>query len=200
MSSHLQKFDNDSDSMDSDDSKIADEHLQAINLKQYVIDGDGNCVFSAIAHMLQTRMHWCTATKNHLLAAGIPEPRADQLRYMFVNKFLERKRDYENQFGQTFKREDIEIYLQDGMYNTNVGDFVLLVLVNILKLPITAVTPFKSCPLLPIIPKKSISDKPLYVAFIAHNNHYNAVQEDQHTTIQSSSDPSFHGVPSSNKV
>ena len=40
----------------------------------------------------------------------------------------------------------------------------------------------------------------LYVAFIAHNNHYNAIQEYQQTTIQSSSDPSFHGVASSNSI
>ena len=97
--------------------------LMTVKLQMSTCNGDGNCVFSAIAHMLQTRMHWCTATKNHLLAAGIPEPRADQLRYMFVDDFLERKRDYENQLGQTFKRGDIEIYLQDGMYNTKCRRF-----------------------------------------------------------------------------
>ena len=57
---------------------------------------------------------------------------------------------YENRSGHELHKNEITEYTyQPGIYDTDIGDFVLPVLVDATKVSVTVVTPIMDCLLLP---------------------------------------------------
>jgi hypothetical protein len=153
-----------------------DGYLCALHLKRHIIPGDGDCLFAAFRHNLSKIATF--DVQQHLVNLGLSEsPSVLDLRKVFVNHLLQKKKEYEMRFGEELNKEDINSYLKSGIYDTDIGDYVLPVLVDAIKISVTVVTPIADCPLLPFAPQYPARVEHMYLAFSAHRKHYDAVDQ-----------------------
>ena len=176
--------------------EVASQHLnnvlQSWNFEIVTVEGDGNCLFSALSLAIIQRLQSSdSALSQILLALGLPLERmndvasiAQLLRECMVKKWLENSDSYQG-FTTTDIQQVAHTYLSHGEFAGDLGDLMVLTLANILNTPITLLTSVINMPVLCILPIQQASDSTLPL-FLTYNQagpgHYDYAVPSQHVT------------------
>ena len=100
------------------------------------------------------------------------------LRQMFVDRMLEpdeELREFIRNGDSDILRRNIEEFRCPGFFNNELGDFVMIAVSSILRIPIVIVSSNESAYCIPFVPPDPVMKAPLYVAFTSYGpGHYDS--------------------------
>ena len=171
----------------SGDSNL-DEVLSSWNFRRVEVLGDGNCLFTSLAHSLVIRVNSGEqAIITQLLAIGIPEQHMRDIAYIRRHLRVRMVQEWNNHidYYQGFITEDLALishsFLDNSQFSGSAGDLMVLTLANVLQIPINIFTSVSNMPLICILPTNNsfISTSPLCLAYTQDNagtpGHYDYV-------------------------
>ena len=174
------------------------EHVQALsrnlggfNLTTNAVPKDGDCAFRSLARMLSSV---CDPQQpeisTHLNSIGLCKSEDEDtitMRNLFVDEILKCDDEILAFFPEQSKEEITTKALQfrrQGMFDSAIGDLVMRVCAQLLRLPIMVVTSLNSLPCVPFIPTNPLSSRPIYVAFHYYGaGHYDSTRSLGNTTL-----------------
>ena len=171
-----------------DGDQNLDELLSSWNFRRVEVLGDGNCLFTSLAHSLIIRVNSGEqAIITQLLAIGIPEEHLCDIAYIRRHLRVRMVQEWNNNidYYQGFITEDLALlshsFLDDSQFSGSAGDLMVLTLANVLQIPINIFTSVSSLPLICILPTNNsfVSTSPLCLAYTQDNagtpGHYDYV-------------------------
>ena len=178
-----------------DHDELLHRTLQQWNFRRIPVAGDGNCLFTAVAHNLVAR------TSNNdepilnrlrLLSNNSISQLAKELRLLVVQEWLGENSEYYQGFVTVDIAKHAHQYLDSGEFDGDLGDLMVLTLSNILHVPITIFSNIPNLGLVCISPTTDVhSTIPLYLTY----NNYGSGHYDYAVPMEST----FHSLPSSSK-
>ena len=174
------------------------EHVQSLsrnlgrfNLTTDAVPKNGDCAFRSIARMLSSV---CDQKRpeisSHLNSIGLCRSEDEDtitLRNLFVDEILKCDEEILAFFPEQSKEEITTKALQfrrQGVFDTAIGDLVMRVCAQLLRLPIMVVTSLNSLPCVPFIPTNPLSSRPIYVAFHYYGaGHYDSTRSLGNTSL-----------------
>ena len=163
--------------------------LKSWNFKRLPENGDGNCLFYAVAYSLLCRIQ--SEHTNQLLLkfdfrTDCSQPvkqLAKNLREAVVLEWIgENTMYYQSFLTHQQLQEEAHRFLQDGEFTGDVGDLVLPALVNELAILMTVFTSAENMPVLTLLPITSVvmESEPIFLAYLHEEpGHYDAVIRDE---------------------
>lgn len=171
----------------SGDPKL-DEVFSSWNFRRVEVLGDGNCLFTSLAHSLVIRVNSGEqAIITQLLAIGIPEQHMCDIAYIRRHLRVRMVQEWNNHidYYQRFITEDLALishsFLDNSQFSGSAGDLMVLTLANVLQILINIFTSVSNMPLICILPTNNsfISTSPLCLAYTQDNagtpGHYDYV-------------------------
>ena len=165
--------------------------LKAYGFERVPVAKDGNCLFAsaslALAQLLNN--YGCSAElRKHLYSIGICNDKSlpeliETLRKLVVEEFLSCNVEEYSSFLLTNERlsyeETAKKFLQDGFFDCELGNAVILALSNILRSSVIVFTSLENYPIITIVPENDpLSKVPVYLAFEQTGpGHYDGVTE-----------------------
>lgn len=177
------------------DAEECDERLtsvlNAFEFQQLPMPGDGDCFLHCISITLS-----CFLTRNqensnlitYLKSIGIStemsnEDKINVLRQLIVQEFTGPNRHLYEPFMITSTTDSYDTeaqkFLQQGHYDSELGNCVPLAMSNILQIPLVIFTSMENYPITQVIPRtRVLSEVPIYLAYNhGDSGHYNLVVE-----------------------
>lgn len=159
-----------------------ENNLASFNLQREEIAPDGDCAFRAIVRQLHkfsseiSDEEQLQAFQKSLAEVGITTDNEDadiyHLRQAFVNR-LENDPTYHHfLLSAELSDDQISAFRQPGVWQSNIGDFVVRVCSDVLRISIFVISSSLEMPVVPYIPVDLQIDSPLYVAYSP--GHYSA--------------------------
>ena len=175
---------------DDSDPTIA-EHVQSLsrnlggfNLTTDAIAKDGDCAFRSVARMLRPI---CNPEQpeilNHLTSVGLCKSEDEDtitMRQLFVEEIMK----FDDELLAFFPNQDREAFVKraqefrrQGMFDTAIGDLVMRVCAQFVRVPIMVVTSLDSLPCVPFLPNNPLFSKTIFVAYHYYGaGHYDATK------------------------
>lgn len=155
-----------------------ERHLAGFGLQLDRVPQDGDCAFRSVVRQLNKRAATDEVFQNHMASLQISadeDSAAFFLRQLFVNRL---SKGETNNFicGATRERsQKIEEFRAKGVFDCDIGDLVMRVCSNILKVPIVVVTSNPAMAYVPFFPDEPQTKEPIYVAYHFYGaGHYDA--------------------------
>lgn len=130
--------------------------------------GDGNCCFHAVATaLILNEKAIRNARDDYLTYKDIELSDCASLSKLLRKKVVEEWLENENEYSGFVKgsiREEAVLYLNDGMFASDLGDTMILALANVLNIPITLFTSVEHHPIINILPRRVEISLPLFLA------------------------------------
>ena len=165
-----------------------DEVLSSWSFRRVEVLGDGNCLFTSVAHSLVRLVNdGEQPIITQLLHIGIPEECLCNITYIRRHLRIRMVQEWNSniEYYQGFITEDLALvsqsFLDDTHFSGAAGDLMVLTLANVLQLPINIFMSVSNMPLVCILPTNNslISTSPLCLAYTQDNadtpGHYDYV-------------------------
>jgi len=138
-----------------------------VDLKRITVNGDGNCLFTSVATALIAQLQsGHLDVKATLTRIGVQEKDcynpvvvARALRAAVVDEWLGETSDHYQGFSSVDIRSHAEEY--SGEFAGELGDLMVMIIANIIRLPLLLFTNVENIPILVITPSLSIAETPL---------------------------------------
>ena len=169
--------------------------LDSCNMCKHIIEGDGNCCFSAVAFSLKANFSFLSDSHKlfyfscGLDLSGDMQSIASQLRKLTVSEWIEHSELYEGFLTDVSIEKEAPKFLVPGYFHGDLADTMLTSLSNVLQTPIIVFSSIACHPFFCVTPNTQTIPLPLMVAFNqAGAGHYDGViskdkgQSDQSTT------------------
>ena len=154
--------------------------LTGFGLEIESVSKDGDCAFRIIIRQL-LRMDFdkTKGLEDHLrslnLMAGSEDEDTFTLRQLFVEEFI---RGEDVAVSTTTFTERANEFRMKGVFAREIGDLVMKVCCNFLKVSIIIITSSRSTPAVPFVPDSPLSTTPIYIAFHYYGaGHYDATNQ-----------------------
>ena len=188
---HVSNIENEDDNKDptvKEHLKTLSRNLAGFHLEVDEIPKDGDCALSSIVRMLRGSLsngHHPDLRK-HLIGLGLLKTEKEdtrKLRECFVDEIVKEENELlaffpsqdRNEITQTAKQ-----FRRQGVFDTALGDFVIRVCAELLRVPIMVVTSLSSLPYVPFVPSNPLSRQFMYVAYHYYGaGHYDATRKKQ---------------------
>ena len=109
------------------------------------------------------------------LMAGSEDEDTFTLRQLFVEEFI---RGEDVAVSTTTFTERASEFRMKGVFDREIGDLVMKVCCNVLKVSIIIITSSRSTPVVPFVPDSPLSTTPIYIAFHYYGaGHYDATNQ-----------------------
>ena len=183
---HTQEIENEEDLCDptvAEHTEALSRNLGGFNLTTDVVPKDGDCAFRSIARMLRSI---CSSPEqlevlNHLTSIGLCQSENKDtvtMRNLFVDELLKFDEDilgfFTDQSREALETKALE-FKRQGTFDTAIGDVVMRVCAQLLRVPIMVVTSLNSLPCVPFLPSNPLTSKPIFVAYHYYGaGHYDA--------------------------
>ena len=183
---HTQEIENEEDLCDptvAEHTEALSRNLGGFNLTTDVVPKDGDCAFRSIARMLRSI---CSNPEqlevlNHLTSIGLCQSENKDtvtMRNLFVDELLKFDEDilgfFTDQSREALETKALE-FKRQGTFDTAIGDVVMRVCAQLLRVPIMVVTSLNSLPCVPFLPSNPLTSKPIFVAYHYYGaGHYDA--------------------------
>lgn len=143
---------------------------------------DGDCAFHSIVRMI--KVSFSSDDKlllEHLTALGLlksEEEDISTLRKLFVQEILKRDEEFLS-FIPSEDRDSLQMraveFRQNGVFDRSLGDLVMKVCAQVLKVPIMVVTSHENYPYVSFLPGSALTNRFIYVAYHYYGaGHYDA--------------------------
>ncbi len=156
--------------------------LDACDMKKHVIEGDGDCLFSAVAFGIITNLHLLSESQKQLLKDSGVDPSLDtkniavQLRSVMVREWIENSSYYEGFLEDVCIEQEAPKFLAPGYFFGDLADTMVTALSNALKMPIVVFSSTACYPFLCITPKIQKVSVPVMITFTQFGSgHYDAI-------------------------
>ena len=148
--------------------------LASLNLRLDPVVGDGDCAFRSMIVQLRKTKEWKdhnVLLMEHLAGLGLGKGLDEdvfQLRQCFVNA-VQSSEYYQRLSGIPLENinDETERFRDQGTFCGEIGDLVIRVCADILKIPITVITSMNGCPSQKFTPEEIITGATIYVAYTA---------------------------------
>ncbi|XP_031559681.1 uncharacterized protein LOC116295864 [Actinia tenebrosa] len=165
----------------SEQEDLLSRNLTSLNLSRDPVAGDGDCAFASIIKQLRKSNELQTETtlKKYLTDLGLGgsfDEDVHFLRQIFVNA-VQSSEDYQQMLGvdQQEMNYETERFRDEGTYCGEMGDLIMKVCSDVLKIPILVVTNLPGLPYIPFVPEQQIVTEMLCMSFNAYGpGHYDA--------------------------
>ena len=143
-----------------------------------MIDGDGNCCFSAVAFSLvATSTLILENNPDYFDTMGLDlaenlQSFSLRLRQLTILEWTHNPQDYEGFVPDVHVPEEAAKFLQNGFFYGELADTIVLALSNLLGIPFIIFSSSSTHPVITITPRQLIVPIPVYLAY----NHYGAGQ------------------------
>ena len=111
------------------------------------------------------------------LLSGSEDEDTFTLRQLFVEELLKGEDEYSGFLSEatsTLTERANEFKIR-GVFDREIGDLTMKVCSNVLRIPIIIITSSRSTPVVPLVPDRSLSNTPIYIAFHYYGaGHYDA--------------------------
>ncbi|CAH3039438.1 unnamed protein product [Pocillopora meandrina] len=109
------------------------------------------------------------------LMTGSEDEDTFTLRQLFVEEFI---RGEDVAVSTTTFTERVSEFRMKGVFDREIGDLVMKVCCNVLKVSIIIITSSRSTPVVPFVPDSPLSTTPIYIAFHYYGaGHYDATNQ-----------------------
>ena len=155
-------------------------HLAGFGLEIESVSKDGDCAFrSIIRQLLKMDFDKTKGLEDHLrslnLMAGSEDEDTFTSRQLFVEEFI---RGEDVAVSTTTFTERANEFRMKGVFDREIGDLVMKVCCNVLKVSIIIITSSRSTPVVPFVPDSPLSTTPIYIAFHYYGaGHYDATNQ-----------------------
>lgn len=165
------------------DTNLLQRNLLSFNRTINPVAGD--CAFRSIIQQLRKTKEWIEhdgLLMQHLHSLGLGmniDEDVFQLRQIFVDH-IQSNDSYQILIGIPLLdlNDETERFREEGTFCGEVGDLVIKVCSDILRVPIMDITSIVGTPYLPFIPDESVTDQPLFIAFTASGaGHYDGTNK-----------------------
>lgn len=156
------------------------KHLASFNLRIDPVSGDGDCAFRSIIVQVQKTQEWNdeeSAVRLHCLDLGLGKSVNEDvfhLRQLFVDS-VQSNDYYQMLTGIPISEMNAETerFRDQGSFCGDVGDLVIKVCSDVLRIPIIVVTSLNGTPFVPFIPDDAVTDRAIYIGYTAFGpGHY----------------------------
>lgn len=159
-----------------------ERNLSSMGLEIDPVSGDGDCAFSSIIRQLYKLPEFRTdeILSKHLQEMGLyidEETDAFTLRQRFVDH-VQANEHYQLLTGISADKlnEETELFREKGTFCGNLGDLVIKVCSDILRIPILVITSMTQHRFIPFIPDDTLAMSTIYIAYNSHGpGHYDGV-------------------------
>ena len=159
-------------------------NVESWGFEMHLIEGDGNCCFSAVAFSLAIQKQEIHSLLPNLFTDVGIETKANmrdiahQLRILAVAEWMQHTEEYKGFLdGDQSVDDEAQTFLQQGHFHGPLGNTMVLALSNVLGLPIIIFSSAHHYPVINISPRVCRAAIPLYVAFNQSGaGHYDAVE------------------------
>lgn len=167
------------------DKNLLQRNLLSFNRTINPVAGDRDCAFRSILLQLRETKEWMEHDElliQHLHSLGLGmsiDEDVFQLRQLFVDH-IQSNDSYQMLIGIPLLdlNDETERFREEGTFCGEVGDLVIKVCSDILRVPIMVITSIVGTPYLPFIPDESVTDQPLFIAFTASGaGHYDGTNK-----------------------
>ena len=179
------------DSTESNDPNISTHtedlkrHLAGFGLEIESVSKDGDCAFrSIIRQLLKMDSDKTKGPEDHLpslnLMAGSEDEDTFTLRQLFVEEFIRGEDEYSGFVAEstTTLTERANEFRMKGVFDREIGDLVMKVCCNVLKVSIIIITSSRSTPVVPFVPDSPLSTTLIYITFHYYGaGHYDATNQ-----------------------
>lgn len=164
--------------------KRLDNIIEGLNGKRIPIMGDGNCCFAATAlaiknichHKNDSSVHCHFASKigdidnlTHLELGSI-------LRLSVIDEWTSHAEYYQNFLTTSVLNEQVDLFQEDGFFQSELGNTTILALANFLETSIIVVASIANMPYIRVDPRNVSLSSPLFVAYNQHGEgHYDSI-------------------------
>ena len=169
--------------------------LDACNLMKHVVEGDGNCLFSAVAFGILNNLNQLSELHREVLKnVGLDlsidvKNLALQLRTVMVTEWIDNSSRYEGFLVDVCIEQEALKFLAPGYFHGNLADTMVTALSNALQMPIIVYSSIACHPVLCVTPQTQKIPVPVMIAFTQFGpGHYDAIVPKQHPT-SSNKDP-----------
>ena len=184
---HAQDIENEEDESDpsiAEHDRSLSRNLAGFNLKVDKVARDGDCAFRGVARMLRPI---CNPEQpeilNHLKSVGLCKSEDEDtitMRQLFVEEIMK----FDEELLAFFPNQDREAFVEraqefrrQGTYYAAIGDLVMRVCAQFLRVPIMVITSLDFGSYLPFLPSNPLSSKPIFLAYHYHGaGHYDATK------------------------
>ena len=155
-------------------------HLAGFGLEIESVSKDGDCAFrSIIRQLLKMDFDKTKGLEDHLrslnLMAGSEDEDTFTSRQLFVEEFI---RGEDVAVSTTTFTERANEFRMKGVFDREIGDLVMKVCCNVLKVSIIIITSSRSTPVVPFVPDSPLNTTPIYIAFHYYGpGHYDATNQ-----------------------
>lgn len=160
-----------------------ERHLCRFRLEIDSISRDGDCAFHSIVRQL-LKLDFkgnneleCYLKSLNLLSESEEED-TFTLRQLFVKELIKGEDEYLEFLSAETTRTFAEManeFRTSGVFDREIGDLTMKVCSDVLRIPIVIITSSRSTPVVPIVPDRSLSNTPLFIAFHYYGaGHYDA--------------------------
>ena len=120
--------------------------------------------------------------EDHLMSLNLLSGSEDEdiftLRQIFVEELIRGEEEYSGFLSAELTRtltERANQFKIPGVFDHEIGDLTMKVCSNVLRIPIIIITSSRFTPVVPIVPDRSLSNTPIYIAFHYYGaGHYDA--------------------------
>ncbi|RMX37079.1 hypothetical protein pdam_00020042 [Pocillopora damicornis] len=156
------------------------KHLASFNLRIDPVSGDGDCAFRSIIVQVQKTQEWNdeeSALRLHCLKLRLGKSINEDvfhLRQLFVDS-VQSNDYYQMLTGIPISdmNAETERFRDQNSFCGDVGDLVIKVCSDLLRIPIIVVTSLNGTPFVPFIPDDAVTDRAIYIGYTAFGpGHY----------------------------
>ena len=160
-------------------------HLAGFGLEIESVSKDGDCAFrSIIRQLVKMDFDKTKGLEDHPwslnLMAGSEDEDTFTVRQLFVEEFIRGEDEYSGFVAEstTTLTERANEFRMKGVFDREIGDLVMKVCCNVLKVSIIIITSSRSTPVVPFVPDSPLSTTPIYIAFHYYGaGHYDATNQ-----------------------
>ena len=148
-----------------------DNLLKAWGMQRHIVEGDGNCSFSAVAFSLMTHSNLISQHSPQLFSnlgidvSGDLKCISTQLRILTVGEWKSNPHDYEAFLPEVNIPEEATKFLQTGYFYGDLADTIVVALSNLLGLAFIVFTSSIGQPVITIAPRQLKVPIPVHLAF-----------------------------------
>ena len=149
--------------------------------------GDGDCAFRAIVSQMRKTIEWNDSRSlfrerfTYLRLGNVEDSDVLKLRQLFVDNV--QSNDHYQMLSRIPSAElnaETERFREPGTFSGDIGDLVIKVSSDFLRIPILAVTSINGSPYVPFIPDEPVITKLIYIAINAYGpGHYDGTQANE---------------------
>ena len=162
-------------------------NLACFDMVKDPVIGDGDCAFRAIVSQMRKTIEWNDRLSlfrerlTHLGLGNDEDSDVLKLRQLFVDN-VQSNDHYQMLSGipSAELNAETERFREPGTFSGDIGDLVIKVCSDFLRIPILVVTSINGSPYVPFIPDEPVITKPIYIAFNAYGpGHYDGTQANE---------------------